>query len=109
MLSYLWGGKKSEKVENENPELAMREEVFPKIDAGDSYQVKMKIFNGKSFFYKTPSDRYKRKEYISNWNFVTIERIEYGFGFEYFYNNEDDVIKEGGWLDMSSLEFRGKR
>lgn len=25
MLSYLWKGKKSEKVENENPELAMRE------------------------------------------------------------------------------------
>jgi hypothetical protein len=85
------------------------EEVFPKIDTGASYQVKMKIFNGKSFFYKTPSDRYKRKEYISNWDFVTIERIEYGFGFAYFYNNEDDVIKEGGWLDMSSLEFRGNR
>jgi hypothetical protein len=27
MLSYLWGGKKSEKVENENPELAMREDL----------------------------------------------------------------------------------
>lgn len=27
----------------------------------------------------------------------------------YFFNNEDDVIKEGGRLDMSSLEFREKR
>jgi len=27
MLSYLWGASKQEKVENENPELAMREHL----------------------------------------------------------------------------------
>lgn len=84
------------------------EEVFPKNDLCN-FQVQMKITNGKSFFYKTPSDSFKRKEYISNWNCVTIERIVFGFGFAYFYNNEDDVIKEGGWLELSTLEFRGKR
>jgi len=109
-LKKLLNKQNNEQGELEYKNNLIHEElVIPKLDVGDSYQVKMDIVNRKSFFYKTPSDRYKRNEYLTNGNFVTIERVEYGFGFAYFYNNEDDVIKEGGWLDMSSLEFRGKR
>jgi hypothetical protein len=37
MLSYLWGGKKPEKQENENPELAMREQ----LDAHGDFATKL--------------------------------------------------------------------
>jgi len=36
MLSYLWGGSKKEKPENENPELAMREQ----LDSHTEYKIK---------------------------------------------------------------------
>lgn len=37
MLSYLWGGSKATKTENENPELAMREQ----LDSHGDFTVKV--------------------------------------------------------------------
>ena len=62
------------------------------------------VINNKSFFYKSPSDRYKRKEYIIKADFVCINKIEYGFGYARFYDENDN--ETGGWLDMNTLKFQ---
>jgi hypothetical protein len=62
------------------------------------------VINNKSFFYKSPSDRYKRKEYIIKADFVCITKIEYGFGYARFYDENDN--ETGGWLDINTLKFQ---
>jgi len=79
-------------------------DVIQQVKAIDEGRNIYQVINNKSFFYKSPSDRYKRKEYIIKTDFVCINKIEYGFGYARFYDENDD--ETGGWLDMNTLKFQ---